>query len=103
MKGVFYNTIDEPASELEASRTKVDRQEDIILDLFRKSPRLTLTPFEVHERVLPDAPITSIRRALTNLTDSGLLEKLASQKIERWGKRNYQWRLAGDGSQLRLF
>lgn len=93
-KGTFYNTIAEPPQDLQTSRRAVDKQENIILSWFKGHPHSRCTPFEIHDQVLPAAPITSVRRALTNLTDSGLLEKLDSQKVERWGKRNYEWRLA---------
>ena len=36
MKGDFYNTIAEKGQELEISREKVDRQEDVILAVFQK-------------------------------------------------------------------
>ena len=57
------------------------------------NPWRGMTPFEVRESVLPECPITSARRAMTNLTESGLLVK-TDMRRERYGKKNHVWRLA---------
>jgi Fe2+ or Zn2+ uptake regulation protein len=97
MKGDFYNTIQEDDNALELSKKKAERQEDRILDYFQRHPFDSYTPFEIQHRVFGangKVPITSVRRALTNLTDSGLLEKLEDFKLEVFGKRNHKWALA---------
>jgi hypothetical protein len=68
-------------------------QESLILSIISKRK---LTPFEVlekYEKHNPRVPITSIRRAITNLTDRGLLEKTPNFKVERYGKTNHLWKL----------
>lgn len=59
-------TVDEA---LEGER-KAERQEDLILDWFRyQPPGARFTPSEVHAVFLAHGwPITSVRRALTNLS-----------------------------------
>lgn len=94
MKGDFYNTIDEEGEVLVKSREDVDKQEDLVLDFFRQHPRDSFIPPEVRDAILPLAPITSVRRAITNLTQDDYLEKTEEQKLGLWGKMNYKWRLA---------
>jgi len=90
-------------AEAEAQAT---RQEDRVLAFFHAHPAQRYTPVEVHRRVLPEAPLTSARRALTNLTTAGHLEKCAEQRPGLFGKPNCTWRLrppAPPGTQLALF
>ena len=70
--------------------------------LFADNPDRALTPFEVWAAVLPDVPITSVRRAITCLTDDGKLEKVNRLKPERYGKPNYLWKLKRARGQLQL-
>lgn len=89
-----FDTTHEPRSQLEEYRRKCGRQQRLVLDWFRRHPGELATPFQIRERVLPDAPITSVRRAMTNLTTVELLEKTEVTKLEQHGRRNYCWRLA---------
>lgn len=94
-RGTFYNTIHEKDAELDISRAQVTLQEKRVLAVMGDFPA-GMTPFAVwkiycaeHE----DVPVTSIRRAITNLTGAGYLEKTDRQIIERWGKSNYMWKI----------
>lgn len=81
------------AVDIEAYRRTCGRQQRSVLDWFRRHPTMKCTPFEIHERVLPAAPVTSARRAMTNLTTAGLLVKTEEQRQERYGRCNHLWRL----------
>jgi hypothetical protein len=94
--GIFYNTIKEEDTQLEESRMAVTRQERRVLAIFKIVPIFGLTPFAAWERYCSehgDVPVTSIRRAITNLTNAGYLEKTEQTVEERWGKVNYIWRI----------
>jgi predicted transcriptional regulator len=52
-----------------------------------------MTPFDVQDDVGHHVPITSIRRAITNLTQKGILIKSEVTKMGRHGKMNYCWEL----------
>ena len=99
----FFNTIRLKGIDLDRAEFAALRQEEKVYYLFKSYPTAELTPFEVQEAVLAEAPITSARRALTCLTEMGLLEKVNRQRPERYGKPNYLWRLATDDGQLALF
>ena len=53
----------------------MSQETDIIAHFQTLSKRGMLTPWEVLERVMPDDPITSVRRSMTNLTEDRLLRK----------------------------
>ena len=92
MKGTFWNTINLHGKDIFVSMASCDKQEDLILEFFKKHKSLAFTPFEVWKSLfLETVPITSIRRGITNLTDSGHLIKTESQKTEQYGKVNYLW------------
>ncbi len=87
----FYNTIKESGVDLAKSNTQASKQEERIIDLMN----IPCTPFEMHEKycqLYPEVPITSIRRAMTNLSNKGILEKTEDKKTEKYGKANYVWK-----------
>lgn len=89
----FYNTIAEYGDTIEKSYKNVEKQADRILYIMREINK-PLTPFEVSiiydQRFIP-VPITSIRRAMTDLTNMGKLMKTKDMKEGGYGKPNYKW------------
>ena len=95
MQLTFYNTIDLSSQELVTAKVSVTKQADRVLDIMRKKNK-SMTPFEVHFFYIqqyPNCPVTSIRRAMTNLTELGKLFKTTDKKIEFYGKPNYKWQI----------
>ena len=88
----YYNTNGLYGADLFAADKKAMTQEDLILDLFARMDK-ELTPFEVQELLENKYPITSIRRAITNLTKSGKLEKTTTRRSGVYGQLNYCWRI----------
>ena len=89
---MFYNTNDESKERLQNSRENSDRQMDIIYRVFEANPNMTLTPFEIEAAVPQRWPITSIRRAITDLTSAGKLEKTETKRMGPYGKQTYCWK-----------
>lgn len=88
----FYNTINLDAKAIAVFSKKNTDQEERILNLMENDK--SYSPFDIqkeYERFFPEIPITSIRRAMTNLTKKGLLMKVG-MKLERYGKPNHLWR-----------
>ena len=87
-----------PADEAIALEAKAKRQDARVLAVFR--PGRTLTPSQVHgylcDECGPRAPLlTSIRRALTNLTRRGLLQHHPrDRRPGPRGARESTWSLA---------
>ena len=89
----FYNTINLVGTDLKEARHKVNRQEDRILEIFRIAER-AMTPETVegtYNDLFPPVPLTSIRRAITNLTTSGHLVKCDKMAMGKYGKPVHFW------------
>jgi hypothetical protein len=89
----YYNTTSKEGEQLEISTEKAKSQEELVLDLFQKNEYHNFTPFEVLESLGLKAPVTSIRRAMTNLTKAGKLRKLDIKRRGDYGEPNYTWQL----------
>jgi hypothetical protein len=99
MTDLFYNTINETGEKLAESKLKVASQEEQILRYFYDHPNINATPSEVGEyftTYLFNWPITSIRRAMTNLTNKGKLEKTDRQVEGPYGHKEFLWKLKGE-------
>jgi len=89
----FYNTINESGEELDKSKKQVSKQETEVLKFFQNNPNLGHSPSMIHKVILRDCPLTSIRRAITNLTDAGHLIKTDIKVPGIYGKKEHLWRL----------
>jgi len=87
----YYNTTRIEGNDLRRAHRQTETQQEKILSFFKKHWIMAFTPFDVQAECLPDAPITSVRRAITNLTDDNRLVKLQEYKIGKHGKRNHKW------------
>ena len=106
----FYNTISETGEELKHSWRNTERQEKKVLRVFNTLPHSEMTPATVHSLMISwgliseQTPLTSIRRAMSVLTDEKKLEKLDdTKKPGSYGKPNCCWRLAPPKGQMELF
>jgi hypothetical protein len=89
---LFFNTIGLSGNELEVKKEKCNQQELRILEIMKIGQ--PVTPFEVsmfYNNLYPSAPITSIRRAMTCLTNKGYLIKRDEMKVEVYGTKNHCW------------
>ncbi len=95
----FYNTTKEPnKAELDK---RAQTQEQRVLAWFMEHPESEATPYYIQLSVMQSSPITSVRRAMTNLTLEGKLLKTDKKIKEIYGISNYLWRLKD--RQLELF
>ena len=94
---MYYNTNDENGETLRNSRDNSTNQENMILAIFETYPNEGLTPFDIedfaHDQEV-NWPITSIRRAITDLTNAGKLTKTSITKLGKYGKQVHTWKLA---------
>jgi len=89
----YHNTI--PVSDqlcLEFER-KAEKQDDRVLDFFRAHPLRDFTPPEVHVAIGYPGPVSSIRRAITDLTKAGYLYKTGNMRPGEFGVSNNCWRI----------
>ena len=87
----FYNTIGLTKEQLTQQRVKTGTQNHKVLQWFRNHPG-EYTPSQVWRWMdLPNVPLTSIRRAITDLTPD-YLEKTGTMKMGIYGKPEGCWR-----------
>ena len=90
----FYNTTNEVGEDLEELMAKEVTQTGRILIFFKLNRGIEYTPFEVYSALgFAGVPVTSIRRAMTDLTNKGELVKTETKKEEIYGHKNYCWKL----------
>ena len=100
---VFHNTIDASGATLENHIATTVVQNDRILEIFKKSKGKPLTPREVWRIDKKATELTSVRRAINNLTMIGLLKKSEFKKVETAGAQNFCWILQGATIQKTIF
>ena len=88
----FYNTTHETGSTLKESHYKAMSQEDRILNYFLMFGK-PLSTSMILQQMSRNCPITSVRRALTNLTLDNKLIKTDDYVVGDYGKREHLWRL----------
>ena len=89
---MYYNTTNETGDTLQDYRAKTQTQDEVVMNLFLDG--YDYSPSQVQQRVLPNAPITSVRRSITNLTAEGRLTKTGRQVQGLYGRPEYCWRLS---------
>ena len=89
----YYNTNKETGVVLGRSEEKAGTQEEILYRHFLCYPGKVFSPSQLRT-VLPDCPITSIRRALTNLTSAGNLTKTEIMTEGDYDKKEHCWTLS---------
>lgn len=92
---LFYNTVPLKGQELKEARSRMARQEEKILAIFKKHRYTSLTPVDVHRYMGGNSvcPITSVRRAITNLTTHGKLVMTGEKRMGLYGMVNNCWKL----------
>lgn len=90
----FYNTIEASGQSLIDFEASNQTSSEKVLAFFERHKGQSFTPFEVAKE-LSQYPITSIRRAITDLTNQNKLIKndKEQQRTGQYGKPNYTWTL----------
>jgi hypothetical protein len=94
---VDYKVEETPIPSVRGKRIVINdkKQESRILDIIRENG-LGMTPPEVEEvynNIYDAAPLTSIRRAMTKLTDHGYLNMTGEKRKGKYNKMNFVWSL----------
>ena len=88
----YYDTTTASRRDLAEDRDAAATQQAEVAAIFRNT-RQPLTPSQVKDLMHTSAPLPSIRRAITDLTTEGLLEKTNIKKPGPFGRPEYCWRL----------
>ena len=103
----FHNTIDARNEELKELELRAETQEGKVLKYFKYySDKTELTPSDVWKSSMfcYQAPITSIRRAFSNLSNTNppKLEKTGNKRKGIYGVNENCWRLADKSNQFKM-
>lgn len=88
----FFNTTGETGATLATYRNKAAEQDNEVLDIIDRLGG-SASPSQVWRAVSKKWPITSCRRAMTNLTNAGKLVKTGEKRAGEYGRAECVWRL----------
>ena len=94
--GFYHNTNKESGKTLISSKTKANKQELKVLKFFESNDNTnSYSPEDILDQVDfgRTIPITSVRRAITNLTNAGYLKKTQLMKKGKFGKQIHTWKI----------
>lgn len=94
---MFYNTINLDGNNLKAALTVNRKQEALIEAIFRDNNLKDISPSQIHQRLAEKGyryPLTSIRRAMTDLACKNILIKNGDDKNVQgiYGKPEHTWK-----------
>lgn len=99
---MYYNTTGQTGTDLEECRRRNKRQKAEIYAFFKTHPTLAFGPSQVWKQVNPAWPLTSVRRAITDLTADGFLVKRTDIKVTgAYGHPEYCWQIDNKGENER--
>lgn len=93
----YYQTVPTSHTDLRAYRSQASDQDARVLAFFRSNPGTLYTQEAIHEQVMPNAPRSSVCRAVNTLTRTGKLEKTATLYLSSQGRRVHTWRYLPTG------
>jgi Fe2+ or Zn2+ uptake regulation protein len=96
----YYNTTNLRGNELKSAQDRARTQEQQVLDIFTLAQR-PLSASQVLQRLHllgKRPPVTSVRRAISNLTRRGELTRTDNRIVGPYRAKEYQWTLS-EGKQ----
>ena len=100
----YYNTNKLKGFDLKEANRKANTQEDRILGFFEKNKNKQYSPEEIQTYCqMVTKPLTSVRRAMSNLTRGGHLRKTKYMKQGNYGKKVHTWEYRGQMNQEKLW
>jgi hypothetical protein len=104
---MFYNTIDLTGADLEKAKADTLKQEELIQAIYKRNASKAISPSQILEVVNThyslNWPLTSIRRAITDLTNEDALIKLPGMIEGIYGKPEHLWKFNSVTVQGNLF
>ncbi len=93
---IYFNSTGLSGTELDTARRKATKQNERVMLIYKAKNR-PMSPSEVHsiyQAWFNRCPLTSIRRAITTLTDSGQLTHTGTLRPGPFGAKEGVWRVA---------
>jgi hypothetical protein len=98
-KGMYYNTTNEKGDKLISNLKKAKNQKEIVLSKFQLNWNKEYTPetmeyeLKSEDLINQNTPLTSIRRAFSDLKKEGYITKTDHKHIGHFGRMTYLWKL----------
>lgn len=100
---MFHNTIDLIGQELVLENAKTMHQEELITNLFKALPDKAINPSAIRQFLIMrydrDIPLTSVRRAISDLTKSSVLIKTTVKRKGTYHLNEHCWALNTQDNQ----
>jgi len=96
---MYYNTTNENGLNYKSNLKQATNQEQLTLAVFQTYPNDNLSAYDVwkflidNESINEQTPLTSIRRAISDLTNRNRLVKTDKKVLGGAGRKTYTWRL----------
>ena len=91
---MYYNTTQEQGKQLKIFQSKTKSQDEKILEFFKDNPMVEFGASQVWNALFfNSAPITSVRRSITNLIEEGKLEYTGRKRKGIFGRNESLIRL----------
>ena len=87
----YHNTTDLAGRDLSTATSRAGSQDLRVLLFFQHNSKFAFSAEEIQRIVLPDAPLTSARRAVSNLCNLGKVEKVGTTNGQ-FGRPVYLWK-----------
>ena len=94
MGNSYFNTNKEQGETLKSSNTKAKTQEDDVFAMFKEAEKMSASEAWVIYNLEGNTPLTSIRRAITNLCNQGVLVKTDKTKKGLYGKSEHIYKVS---------
>lgn len=88
----YYDTVNEGCDNLKEYKAINDSLEAEILRFFSLHRHFGHSPSYLWKTIAPHVPLTSIRRAVCDLTTKGLLERTDDKVIGAYGRNERVWK-----------
>lgn len=96
MRNAFHNTTEIEGEELKQAQKIASGQDQEVLRIYRNlrqpmSAEVVHSMYSIGKK--RNVPLTSIRRAISNLTKAGYLEKTDETETSQYGRTVHKWRV----------
>jgi hypothetical protein len=88
----FYNTVGLTNKRLVDAIKKADTQQNAIYLVFKGNPKKHFSPTDIYNIFKKSMLLTSVRRAISNLTSEGKLIKTDKKVDGQYGVVNLTWK-----------
>lgn len=87
-KPTFYNTTGQNPEVVKEKKLKAKSLANEVLAIFSFNPQVELTAWDVYDKIQGKNPITSVRRAISDLVEMNYLQYVGKKVSGPWNQDN---------------